>query len=106
MPIYEYRCRACRRRFRKLVPLHFGGSLSCLHCQSDQIERLLSRFAAPRTEEAALDAITDEFGAMADSDDPQALRRLAREMGGALGEDLESDLEAMHDEETASASDL
>jgi len=40
MPIYEYRCEACRHEFETLV---LGGAEpECPSCQSQDLERLLS----------------------------------------------------------------
>lgn len=43
MPIYEYRCTACRREFEKLV---FSTSkvVSCPECGGDRVERRPSTF--------------------------------------------------------------
>ena len=43
MPIYEYRCRACGRDFEALV--RDAKAPPCPHCDSEDIERLLSLFA-------------------------------------------------------------
>ncbi len=47
MPIYEYQCRACHRRFDRFVrPTTASPDVpSCPHCQSEDLERLLSTFA-------------------------------------------------------------
>lgn len=100
MPIYEYACENCRRKFRKLVgviatttPLH------CPHCQSESVRRLISRFARVRSEDETLDSMADEMEALGDGDDPKAIRRLMREMGSEMGEDLGDEFEQMMEEE-------
>ena len=40
MPLYEYECRGCGKRFEHLV--RAGQSASCPSCQSDNLEKLLS----------------------------------------------------------------
>ena len=48
MPIYEYECRACHERFERLVrpsSTEAPHVPSCPHCQSEDLERLLSAFA-------------------------------------------------------------
>lgn len=46
MPIYEYHCKACQRDFEALVwSSNDEASLSCTHCGSKELERILSLFA-------------------------------------------------------------
>lgn len=45
MPIFEYRCRACRERFERLLPRAQGEPPACPRCASREVERLLSTFA-------------------------------------------------------------
>ena len=56
MPIYEYRCLTCGKR-SSILALSINSSLSasCQHCASDKLERIMSRFAAPRSEDARLE---------------------------------------------------
>ena len=44
MPIYEYRCRACRQEFEAVV-LPTGGPPACTACGGADLERLISAFA-------------------------------------------------------------
>jgi len=45
--MYEYRCRGCGRNFELLRRMQDSDrDLKCPECQSDEIERLLSTFAA------------------------------------------------------------
>lgn len=48
MPIYEYRCNACKAEFEKLV---FGSNpeVVCEKCGSANTEKLLSRFGMGRS---------------------------------------------------------
>lgn len=47
MPIYEYRCRACEAEFEQLVRSMDGDKgMTCPKCNSKQVERRLSVFAA------------------------------------------------------------
>ena len=43
MPIYEYACRDCGRKFEKLV--RADTDLECPQCQSTQLDKQLSVFA-------------------------------------------------------------
>lgn len=62
------------------------------------MNRLLSRFAAPKSEEARLESLADPatLGGL-DESDPRSVARLMKKMGQELGEDV-SDVEAMLDE--------
>ena len=44
MPIYEYACPGCGKRFEKLVR-RFGDAVACPTCQSPDVEKQLSVFA-------------------------------------------------------------
>jgi putative FmdB family regulatory protein len=104
MPIYEYVCTQCNRRFRKLVGVVARSALlQCPRCQSTELNRQMSRFARVRSEDETLDSLAEEMEMLGDSEDPKMLRRLVREMGREMGEDLEADFEQMMDEEASGA---
>lgn len=47
MPMYEYRCQGCGKNFELLRRMQDSDrDLKCPECQSDEVERLLSTFAA------------------------------------------------------------
>ncbi len=62
------------------------------------MERLLSRFAAPKSEEARLESLSDpaNLGGI-DENDPRSVARLMKKMGQEMGEDV-GDIEAMMDQ--------
>ncbi|HXV68707.1 MAG TPA: zinc ribbon domain-containing protein [Nitrospira sp.] len=100
MPIYEYLCRDCRKRSSILVlNIRASGPACCRQCGSTNVDRLLSRFAAPKSEEARLESLVDptNLGDL-DEHDPQSVARLMKKMGREMGEDLGEDMEAMLDE--------
>ena len=100
MPIYEFLCRDCRKRSSILVlNLRNLAPASCRHCGSSNVERLLSRFAAPKSEEARLQSLADSsnFGSL-DENDPKSVARLMKQMGEEMGEDVGDDVEAMMDQ--------
>jgi putative FmdB family regulatory protein len=41
MPIYEYRCKKCRKEFECIV-LGGGSAVSCPECNGKKVERLMS----------------------------------------------------------------
>jgi hypothetical protein len=62
------------------------------------MERLLSRFAAPKSEEARLESLADpaNLGGI-DENDPRSVARLMKKMGQEMGENVD-DIEAMMDQ--------
>jgi putative FmdB family regulatory protein len=96
MPIYEYVCGACGRKFRKLVGVVAQSTpLACPRCESTVLNRQISRFARVRSEDDTLNSLADEMETLGDSDDPKTMRRMMRDMTAAMGEDMDSDMEQM-----------
>ncbi len=95
MPIYEYRCRDCGKRSSVLVlSVANPAPVACQHCRSANLDRIMSRFAAPKSEEARLEAMADlsRFGDL-DESDPQSMARFMKKMGQDMGEDFGDDLD-------------
>jgi len=92
MPIYEYRCRKCHRRVSILFR-SFSEAESqqprCTHCGHDQLDRLVSRVATVRSEDAHFDSLADDMD-MGDLDenDPRSIGRWMKKMSSEMGEDL------------------
>jgi putative FmdB family regulatory protein len=100
MPIYEYRCTACRRKVTVLT-LRVSEAVDpvCEYCGSRELTRLLSRFAMVRSEESRLDGLTsDAVLDGVDESDPKSMARWMRKMGSELGEDAGNDFDEMVDE--------
>jgi len=110
MPIYEYRCRACRRRFTKFFRSFaaIADPENCPYCGTAAVERLLSRVVVRRGAtpgepsledwERQPDDVTEDTGAWEDepdlpdvpeSDDPREFARWARDMAAQVGEPLD-----------------
>jgi putative FmdB family regulatory protein len=98
MPIYEYRCQNCRKRNTYLILTSNASALSCKYCQSANLERIMSRFAAPKSEEARMEALADpsNFGDV-DENDPQSMARFMKKMGKEMGEDFGGDMDGAMD---------
>ena len=108
MPLYEYLCLDCNKRSTVLVlSLANQAPAACSHCASIRVERILSRFASPKSEEARLEALADPGNpAGLDENDPQSMARFMNTMGEEMGEDLGDDLsETMSDETDSIGSD-
>lgn len=96
MPIYEYQCRHCRKRTTTLVlNIRNADAPTCRQCGSTDLDRLLSRFAAPKSEDARLESLADpdNLGGL-DENDPRSVARFMKKMGDELGEDA-GDVDAM-----------
>jgi len=90
MPIYEFRCKKCGRRFSVLtLRVSEKADPVCDKCGSRSADRLLSRFAMPKSEEARLDRLGDP-GSMAglDENDPKSVARWMRKVGREMGDEV------------------
>ncbi len=99
MPIYEYRCTSCHRRFSLLVRgFAQAAAPKCPFCQSADARRLISRFAVVRGEESHLEDLGDP-SAMGgfDENDPVSIARYARKMGQELGEEMPPEFDEVVD---------
>jgi putative FmdB family regulatory protein len=96
MPLYEYHCLDCKKRSTVLVlSLAHQAPAACTHCASKRVERILSRFASPKSEEARLEALADPSNLTGlDENDPQSMARFMENMGEEMGEDLGDDVSA------------
>jgi putative FmdB family regulatory protein len=100
MPIYEYRCQACRRissflllnRHDPLVPV-------CQHCGSPSLERVLSRVHVRLSEETRLERLADPAAwAGVDENDPQSVAKVLKKMGQEMGEDFPGEVDELVEE--------
>ncbi|MCS7246053.1 MAG: hypothetical protein NZ696_00345 [Thermomicrobium sp.] len=117
MPLYEYRCRSCRRRFTR-----FFRSIqsardpeSCPQCGASEVDRLVSRVVVRRSGREAGSGLTDwdesdggglsedaerwgdeddaELPDLPETEDPRELARWMRQMSAETGEPLDEPLE-------------
>ena len=106
MPIYEFVCGECGRKFRKLVGVIAQSTPpACPRCQSTVLNRQISRFARVRSEDDTLNSLADEMEMHGDSDDPKTMRRMMRDMTAAMGEDMGSDMEQILEEGSSASAD-
>lgn len=100
MPIYEYRCADCGRVTSVLVR-GFSATVepTCSRCKGTNLKKLVSRFAALKSEESRLEQLSDmsQF-ADVDEDDPKSVARWARKLGSEMGEDLGDDFKEAIDQ--------
>ena len=102
MPIFEYLCRSCRRKTAALVLSRARATdVRCKHCGGADLEKLWSRFASPKSEDARLDALSDPSALTGlDENDPRSVAKFMKKMGQEMGEDV-GDLEQAMEEEMA-----
>ncbi len=93
MPLFEYVCDQCGRRYSVLVGMTAQSDVQvCPHCGYDKATKRITRFARGRSDDALMDDLADP-DKMGDLDDPKAMRRWAKEMGREMGEDLGDDFD-------------
>jgi putative FmdB family regulatory protein len=98
MPSYEYRSDACRIRMTVWARTIDAPTPRCQRCGGSKIARLLSAFAAPRSEQERMEALADPSSlAQVDDGDPRSVARWMHRMGREPGEDpgdgFEDDIE-------------
>jgi putative FmdB family regulatory protein len=101
MPIYEYQCRECGQKARKLWRSFAAvddASLKCPRCGAHSFQRLVSRVAFVRSEDARLDDLADPANlAGLDEEDPKSLGRLLRKMSSEMGEEMPPEFDEVID---------
>lgn len=91
MPVYEYRCGECRRRFsvfwRSFSDVN-EDKILCKRCGSKEVSRLISRVRVVRSEESRLDDMADPsaWGDF-DENDPKSMGRFMRRMMSEIGDE-------------------
>ncbi len=91
MPIYEYRCADCGRRFsvfwRSFSDVE-ENKIKCKRCGSAQVRRLVSRVRVVRSEDSRLEDMADPtaWGDF-DENDPKSMGRFMRKMMNEIGDE-------------------
>jgi len=91
MPTYDFICNNCQKRFEVFLTFSEYGkkSVYCAHCQSDNVRRRMTKVRIAKSDSSRLESAADDFSSMEGiEDDPKALARMMRKMGGEMGEDL------------------
>jgi len=106
MPLLEFRCLSCGKKFTDLVGVTADHApRNCPHCGSNKKTKLVSKFAKFRAEDARIDEIADQLEGSADGESPNEMRQIVREMGKAMDEDLSDEMEAMFESDMEGKSD-
>lgn len=107
MPIYEFRCKTCRGKTTAIVLIRDRvGDVRCNHCGGNELVKLVSRFATPKSEEARLDRLSDPTSfAGVDENDPKSVAQWMKKMGREMGEDIGEDFDQAIEDEMTTADD-
>jgi putative FmdB family regulatory protein len=98
MPIFEFRCNQCGKKFASLVGMTAdSGELECPHCSGTSAEKLVSRVARYRTEDQRVDEMADRLENMGEPESPTEAREMVREMGRAMDDDMADEMEEMYE---------
>lgn len=96
VPVFEYRCNRCGKKFQALVGVVAqSDDERCPHCGALDATKLVSRFARYRGEDDRLDELADRMESVGEPDSPTEMRRMMREMGKAMDEDAADEMEEM-----------
>jgi putative FmdB family regulatory protein len=101
MPIYDYRCAACHKRFAVFFRSfsEVGAAVTCQHCGSSEVARLAPRVALMTSEDARLDKLSDPSSVGdVDENDPASVARWAKKLARNMGEDLGDEFDDAMDE--------
>ena len=90
MPIYEYFCLTCKRRFGVILSYQEYDTYTptCTHCQSTEVRRRFPRIRVARSDDSRIDDLADPSMLAGLENDPQAMGRMMRKMSREMGEDL------------------
>ena len=98
MPIYEYKCQTCgcRTNVRMSYKEYDRARPECPNCNSNALQRIISRVRLARSEDSRIDALSDpaSLGGI-DENDPKSVGRLMRHMGNEMGEEIGPEFDEM-----------
>jgi putative FmdB family regulatory protein len=99
MPIYEYQCTSCHRKFEvNLSYSEYGETpVVCPHCSSGEAKRLIGRIRITRSSHEHLANLADPSSLDMIDEDPRALGRMMREMKSDVGADLGGEFDEVVD---------
>jgi putative FmdB family regulatory protein len=94
MPVYDYICLDCTRRFDIFLTYAEYGTrpISCPNCKSRNVRRRLNKVRVAKSDDSRAESLASDFSdpsALAGlENDPQAMGRMMRKMGKEMGEEL------------------
>jgi putative FmdB family regulatory protein len=99
MPLYEYRCLKCKKRFEVFMTYAEYGkkTVVCKYCGSDQVTRKIGRIRITKSDDSRLEDFSDPSSLEGLEDDPKALGKMMRRMSGELGEEMPPEFDEVVD---------
>lgn len=96
MPVYEYECQKCKRRFSRFFWKMADAEGTKCRCGSGRLEQLVSKVAMHQSEESRLEKFGDpsNWGDF-NENDPKSVARMMRGMSSEMGEELPEELKEM-----------
>ena len=90
MPVYEFVCLDCKKRFEIRLPYDEYGSkqIQCCYCLSERVARKITRIRVKRSEASRNLDLPDPSRLEGLENDPQSLGRMMRSMSQESDEDL------------------
>ena len=89
MPLYEFRCDECKKRFDVFLTYteydHYQAS--CPACGTMKVRRYIRRVRVSRGDDTRLASLADDGNLDALDSDPRALGRMMRQMKNEVGAD-------------------
>lgn len=89
MPLYEYRCQDCRKKYEVRLTYSEYDSYApvCPQCNSANAQRIIRRIRVTSNDLSRLSEMADPANLDALEDDPRKLGRMMREMRDQVGAD-------------------
>ena len=73
-------------------------AVHCAYCQSNNVRRRMTKVRIAKSDASRMESAADDFSGMEGiEDDPKALARMMRKMGGEMGEDLPTEFNEVVD---------
>ncbi len=94
MPTYDFICNNCEKRFEVFLTFSEYGkkSVHCAHCKSDNVRRRMTKVRIAKSDSSRLESAADDFSGMDGiENDPKALAKMMRKLGGEMGQDMPSE---------------
>ncbi len=95
MPIYEYLCGSCGKKNSFLVYPWENEVLSCRFCGSNELQRIISRFARLRSDDERIESTVEDAMRSVDINNPESvkkwMRKALKDFSGELGSDIDVD---------------
>mgnify|MGYP001178253182 CR=1 FL=1 len=87
MPVYEFRCDNCHKRFEKYLTFtdYDAHTAACPFCESSSVSRYIRGVRFALGDHSRLANLADPANLVALDEDPQALGKMMREMKTQMG---------------------